>query len=68
MSITCRDDLIKCRDEVRKEIDSYTCRVLICCGTGCMASGAQKVYDEMVSLCADMEGVQIEMQTCLISV
>lgn len=62
MSITCRDDLIKCRDEVRKEIDSYTCRVLICCGTGCMASGAQKVYDEMVSLCADMEGVQIEMQ------
>lgn len=62
MSITCKEDLLKCKDEVQKDIATYTCRVLICCGTGCMASGAQKIYDEMVKLCEDMEGVQIEMQ------
>ncbi|MGI6070834.1 MAG: NADH-ubiquinone oxidoreductase-F iron-sulfur binding region domain-containing protein [Blautia sp.] len=62
MSITSKDDLLKHREEVQKDISSYTCRVLICCGTGCMASGAQKIYDEMMTLCGDMEGVQIEMQ------
>ena len=62
MSIGCKEDLLKKQEEIREEIKSYTCRVLICSGTGCMASGAQKIYDEMVKLCEDIEGVQIEMQ------
>lgn len=62
MSIRCKEDLLKKQEEIREEIKSYTCRVLICSGTGCMASGAQKIYDEMVKLCQDIEGVQIEMQ------
>lgn len=61
MSIRCKEDLLKKREEIQKEIQAYTCRVLICSGTGCMASGAQKIYDEMVKLCEDIEGVQIEM-------
>lgn len=62
MSILCKEDLLKKQEEICEEINSYTCRVLICSGTGCMASGAQKIYDEMVKLCQDIEGVQIEMQ------
>lgn len=62
MSIRCKEDLLKKQEEIREEIKSYTCRVLICSGTGCMASGAQKIYDEMVKLCQDIKGVQIEMQ------
>ena len=62
MSITCKDDLLKKQAEVKEHISSYTCRVLVCSGTGCMASGAQKIYDEMVKLCEDLDGVQIEMQ------
>lgn len=62
MSILCKEDLLKKQEEIRENIKSYTCRVLICSGTGCMASGAQKIYDEMVKLCEDIEGVQIEMQ------
>ena len=62
MSILCKEDLLKKQEEIRENIKSYTCRVLICSGTDCMASGAQKIYDEMVKLCEDIEGVQIEMQ------
>ena len=62
MSIGCKEDLLKKQEEICEALDSYTCRVLICSGTGCMASGAQKIYDEMVKLCQDIEGVQIEMQ------
>ena len=46
MSITCREDLLKKREEAQSEIKSYTCRILVCSGTGCMASGAQKIYDQ----------------------
>ncbi len=62
MSITCREDLLKKKGEAQVEIQSYTCRILVCSGTGCMASGAQKIYDEMKLLCQGLEGVQIEMQ------
>ena len=62
MSITCKEDLLKKQAEIRHQMESYTCRVLICSGTGCIASGAQKIYDEMVCLCEEIDGVQIEMQ------
>ena len=62
MSINCREDLLNRQAKVNEEIKSYTCRVLVCSGTGCMASGAQKIYDEMSKLCSDLDGVQVEMQ------
>ena len=62
MSITCKEDLLNKQAEIRQQMESYTCRVLICSGTGCIASGAQKIYDEMVRLCGEIDGVQIEMQ------
>ncbi len=62
MSIISKEDLLNKQKEVQDTINTYTCRVLVCSGTGCMASGAQKIYDEMVKLCADYEGVQVEMQ------
>ena len=45
-----------------RKLKDFTCRVLVCSGTGCMASGAQKIYDEMVRLCEGIDGVRIEMQ------
>ena len=43
MSINCREDLLNRQAKVNEEIKSYTCRVLVCSGTGCIASGAQKI-------------------------
>ena len=42
MSIVCKEDLLNKQSEVQKTIDSYTCRVLVCSGTGCIASGSNK--------------------------
>ena len=62
MSINCREDLLNRQAKVNEEIKSYTCRVLVCSGTGCIASGAQKIYEEMEILCRDIDGVIVEMQ------
>ena len=62
MSITSMEDLKNKQAEVKKNLDGYTCRVLVCSGTGCIASGAQKIYVEMSRLCEGIEGVAVEMQ------
>lgn len=62
MSIRNGQELLNKQKEVNEEIRSYTCRVLVCSGTGCIASGAQKIYDEMKVLCRDVDGVKVEMQ------
>lgn len=42
MSITSKDDLLKKQIEAQEEINSYTCRILVCSGTGCVASGHRR--------------------------
>ena len=58
MSIISKEDLLNKQKEVQNTISTYTCRVLVCSGTGCMASGAQKIYDEMSKLCSDLDGAE----------
>ena len=62
MRINSKEELQSKKAEIEQNIQSFTCRVLVCSGTGCMASGAQKIYDEMVRLCEGIDGVEIEMQ------
>ena len=62
MSITSKEDLLKKQIEAQEEINSYTCRILVCSGTGCVASGSQKIYDEMCRLCEGIDGVEVSMQ------
>lgn len=62
MSIVSKEDLLNKQAEAQKNLETYTCRVLVCSGTGCIASGSQKIYDEMYRLCKDLDGVKVEMQ------
>ena len=62
MSIVSKDDLLRKQAEVKNTLESFTCRILVCSGTGCIASGAQKIYDEMVRLCENLDWVSIEMK------
>ena len=62
MSIKSKEDLLNKQAEVNEQIKSYTCRVLVCSGTGCIASGAQKIYEEMLVLFERIDGVTVEMQ------
>ena len=47
MIIENRDALLKERELAQKEIESFDCRILVCAGTGCVASGSEKIYDKM---------------------
>ena len=60
MIIENRDALLKERELAQKEIDSFDCRILVCAGTGCVASGSEKIYEKMKELCQDLPGVSVE--------
>ncbi|MFV0528578.1 MAG: NADH-ubiquinone oxidoreductase-F iron-sulfur binding region domain-containing protein [Lachnospiraceae bacterium] len=65
MIIDSREALAERYTSAQKEMKDYNCRILICSGTGCMATGAQKIYNEFLRLCKDLDGVSIEMENDL---
>lgn len=55
-----REALINAAAQAKQEIASYDCRILVCSGTGCIATGSQKIYDEFVKITKDLPGVTLE--------
>ena len=45
---------------VRKK-QSADCRVLVCGGTGCLASGSGKIYEKLKELTKDHTGVEVKI-------
>ena len=41
-----KEVLEQIREEAVKELNSYDCRILVCSGTGCVATGSQKIYEK----------------------
>ena len=62
MKIENRDALSNVCQKAQEDISSYKCRILVCAGTGCIASGSQKIFERMQELCHDMEEVSVEFQ------
>lgn len=62
MTIENRNDLLTEREKARKKLDSYDCRILVCAGTGCVASGSETIYRKMEELCRDLPGVTVEFE------
>ena len=54
------EELIQARKKAEEELNSYDCRVLVCSGTGCIATGSQKIYDMFCTLLKDKPGVSLE--------
>ncbi len=48
--LTCREDLIHFRKEYEDYLKSEKKRILVCAGTGCVASGALEIYKELVRI------------------
>ena len=59
MRIESIEALAAHRENARASIEAYSCRILVCSGNGCMASGAQKVYDEFSRL---LEGTEQKVE------
>ena len=56
MKIENRTELKEYRIECQKK-QSADCRVLVCGGTGCLASGSGKIYEKLKELTKDHTGV-----------
>lgn len=60
MRLENREALNKCREEALQQVASYDCRILVCSGTGCIATGSEKIYKKMMEICQDLPGVTLE--------
>ena len=45
-----REDLLQVKEAAVAELASYDCRILVCSGTGCIATGSAKIYDIFAEL------------------
>lgn len=64
MKIETREALQNLRADARKEIDSCDCRILVCSGTGCIATGSNKIYERLLEIAKDAPGVTLEFKPC----
>ena len=55
-----REALMQASEAAKQEIASYDCRILVCSGTGCIATGSQKIYEEFLKIAKDEPGVRID--------
>lgn len=55
-----KEGLNQTREEAKKQLSSYDCRILVCSGTGCIATGSEKIYDKFLEICKDAPGVTLE--------
>jgi NADH:ubiquinone oxidoreductase subunit E len=48
--LSSREELQKARAAYKKALDNEKIKVLVCAGTGCIASGAMNVYDRLAAI------------------
>ena len=60
MRIQDRQTLDEQRNQYKAALKQQQRRILICAGTGCMAGGAQQIYDNFSKLAAGNDSVDIE--------
>lgn len=54
-----KEMLNQLRDENKERIDNSKCRVLICAGTGCLASGSGEIYEKISELIGENPNVEV---------
>ena len=55
-----REELQQVRDDARRQIEAYDCRILVCSGTGCIATGSTKIYEEFLELVKNTPGIVLD--------
>ena len=58
------EELKLAQEAASKEIDRYSCRVLVCSGTGCIATGSHKIHEIFEDLVKDTAGIELVFSPC----
>lgn len=64
MILNNKNDLQNLREVSLKELAAYDCRILVCSGTGCVATGAEKIYKKFQAIVSDAPGVTVSFEPC----
>ena len=54
------EDLTQARETAAAEMKSFDCRVLVCSGTGCIATGSNKIHQLFQKLIADDPAIDLQ--------
>ena len=60
---TC-EELNQARGQAQLEIQSYACRILVCSGTGCIATGSHKIHERFEDLVKETPGIELVFSPC----
>ena len=59
MRIDSKEKLLELCEAEQKKLAACDCRILVCSGTGCIATGSQKIYEKFLEVAKDAPGVSI---------
>ena len=58
------EELSQVRAKAVQDLASYDCRILVCSGTGCIATGSNKIHDIFEKLVKETPGVELVFSPC----
>ena len=58
------DALAKVRETAQQVIAGTHCRILVCSGTGCIATGSEKIYEKFLELAKDHPELTLDFAEC----
>ena len=58
------EELSQVREQALQDLQRYDCRVLVCSGTGCIATGSNKIHAIFEELVKDAPGVNLVFSPC----
>jgi len=60
--IKTNEALSEVRVQARKDMENYHCRILVCSGTGCIATGSNRIHEIFSDLVKGTSGVVLEFK------
>ena len=62
--IRTKEELSQAKSAATEQLSQYDCRILVCSGTGCIATGSNKIHEIFEKLVKDTPGVSLVFSPC----
>ena len=62
--IRTKEELSQAKSAAAEQLSKYNCRILVCSGTGCIATGSNKIHEIFEKLVKDTPGVSLVFSPC----
>ncbi len=59
-----KEELIQASVAAVEQLSAYDCRILVCSGTGCIATGSNRIHEIFEKLVKDQPGVELVFSPC----